>query len=456
MAIISQSPATGEVFAKFSELSVEELEQKLVLAQNTFLAWRQTDFIQRAGLMKKVAIKLREQKNDLAILMAQEMGKVLKAGQGEIEKCALVCDYYADNAEKFLAQENIATEVKESFVRFDPIGPVLAVMPWNFPFWQVFRFAAPALMAGNVGLLKHASNVPRCALAIENIFVECGFPAGAFQTLLVGSGVVEKIVSDDRVAAVTLTGSEYAGSQVAAAAGKALKKSVLELGGSDPFIVLADADLPGAIKAAALARMQNNVGQSCIASKRFIVEESVAAEFTAGLVKEFSALKVGDPMLPDVNVGPLVNETALKEIDNQVQRTLSMGAKLEFGGQRVGEVGYFYLPTVVSGVTPQMPLCSEEVFGPVAPIVIVKNSEEAMVIANNSAYGLGATIWTNDLDKAKKMAAKIESGSVYINGAMKSDVRLPFGGIKKSGFGRELGSYGIREFVNIKTVVVEK
>lgn len=456
MPIISQSPATDEVFARFDELTSDELEGKLISARSAFLNWRKTNFEERAVLMKKVAVKLREQKNDLAVLMAQEMGKVLKAGQGEIEKCALVCDYYADNADKFLAQENIVTEAKESFVRFDPIGPVLAVMPWNFPFWQVFRFAAPALMAGNVGLLKHASNVPRCALSIEKIFTECGFPDGVFQTLLVGSSVVEKIISDDRVAAVTLTGSEYAGSQVAAAAGKALKKSVLELGGSDPFVVLADADLPGAIKAAAIARMQNNVGQSCIASKRFIIEEAVAAEFTAGLVKEFSVLKVGDPLTPETNIGPLVNENALKEIDRQVQTTLAMGAKLEFGGNRVGEVGHFYLPTVVSGVTQEMPLCAEEVFGPVAPVIVVKNSDEAIAVANNSAYGLGATIWTTNLDKAKKMAAQIESGAVYINGAMKSDVRLPFGGIKKSGFGRELGSYGIREFVNVKTVVIEK
>ncbi|MBI5221667.1 MAG: NAD-dependent succinate-semialdehyde dehydrogenase [Candidatus Magasanikbacteria bacterium] len=456
MAIISQSPATGELFAQFAELSSTELEKKLATTLSTFLIWRQTSLEERAGLMKKAAIKLREQKNSLAILMAEEMGKILKAGQAEIEKCASVCDYYADNAAKFLAPENIATEAKESFVRFDPLGAVLAVMPWNFPFWQVFRFAAPALMAGNVGLLKHASNVPRCALAIEKIFVDCGFPSGTFQTLLVGSGAVEKIVADDRVAAVTLTGSEFAGSQVAASAGKALKKCVFELGGSDPFIVLADADLVGAVKAATTARMQNNVGQSCIASKRFIVEESVVAEFTAGLVKEFSVLKIGDPLAEDTNVGPLVNENALKEIDDQVQKTLSMGAKLEFGGARVGEVGNFYLPTVVSGVTKGMPLYEEEVFGPIAPIIVVKNADEAIEIANSSVYGLGATIWTANLDKAKQMATQLESGSVYINGAMKSDVRLPFGGIKKSGFGRELGSYGIREFVNVKTVVIEK
>ncbi|MCX6780403.1 MAG: NAD-dependent succinate-semialdehyde dehydrogenase [Candidatus Magasanikbacteria bacterium] len=456
MAIISQSPATGEVFAQFNELNSEDIEQKLSLATSAFVSWRQTGMSERASLMKKVATKLREQKEELAVLMAQEMGKVLKAGQGEIEKCASVCDYYADNADKFLAPDVIATQAKESFVRFDPLGPVLAVMPWNFPFWQVFRFAAPAIMAGNVGLLKHASNVPRCALKMEEIFSECGFPVGVFQTLLIGSGAVEKIILDDRIAAVTLTGSEFAGTQVASAAGKALKKCVLELGGSDPFIVLADADIPGAIQAAVTARMQNNVGQSCIASKRFIVEESVAAEFTAGMVKAFSEFKVGDPMDADTNVGPLVNESALKEIDNQVQRTLAMGAKLEFGGSRVGEVGIFYLPTVVSGVKQGMSLCDEEVFGPVAPIIVVKNSQEAIKIANDSPYGLGATVWTADLDKAKEMAVQLESGSIYINGAMKSDVRLPFGGIKKSGYGRELGSYGIREFVNVKTVVIEK
>lgn len=456
MAIISKSPATGEVFAQFDELISDQLEQKLVLARSAFLSWRQTGLEERAVLMKKVAVKLREQKKELAVLMAQEMGKILKAGEAEVEKCASVCDYYGDNAAKFLAQEIIATEAKASFVRFDPLGPILAVMPWNFPFWQVFRFAAPALMAGNVGLLKHASNVPRCALAIEEIFTACDFPIGVFQTLLVGSSAVENIILDDRVAAVTLTGSELAGSQVAATAGKALKKSVLELGGSDPFIVLADADLAGAIKAAAVARMQNNVGQSCIASKRFIVEESIAALFTAGLVAEFATLKVGDPLTPDTNVGPLVNKQAVEEIDKQVQKTLSLGAKLELGGEKIGAVGCFYSPTVVSGVTKGMPLYDEEVFGPIAPIIVVKNSDEAIAIANSSVYGLGATIWTSDLAKAQSMAAQLESGSVYINGAMKSDVRLPFGGIKKSGFGRELGSYGIKEFVNIKTVVVEK
>lgn len=456
MAIISKSPATGEIFAQFNELTSEQLEQKLSLARSAFLSWRQIDLEERAVLMKKAAVKLRDQKKELALLMAQEMGKILKAGEAEVEKCASVCDYYADNAAKFLAQETIATQAKASFVRFDPLGPVLAVMPWNFPFWQVFRFAAPALMAGNVGLLKHASNVPRCALAIEEIFTACDFPIGVFQTLLVGSSAVENIILDDRVVAVTLTGSELAGSQVAATAGKALKKSVLELGGSDPFIVLADADLTGAIKAAAVARMQNNVGQSCIASKRFIVEESVAALFTAGLVAELSALKVGDPLAPDTNVGPLVNEQAVEEIDKQVQKTLSLGAKLELGGKKIGAVGCFYSPTVVSGVIKGMPLYDEEVFGPIAPIIVVKNSDEAIAIANSSVYGLGATIWTSDLAKAQSMAAQLESGSVYINGAMKSDVRLPFGGIKKSGFGRELGSYGIKEFVNIKTVVVEK
>lgn len=456
MAIISQSPATLEVFEEFDEITEDELENKLAKSHTTFLEWRKTSFEYRAQLMHKAADILREQKIDLAILMAQEMGKVLKFGEGEIEKCAGVCDYYADNAQSILSMELIPTDSKESFVQFDPLGPVLAVMPWNFPFWQVFRFAAPALMAGNVGLLKHASNVPRCALAIEKIFVQSGFPIGAFQTLLIGARRVESVISDDRVVAVTLTGSELAGSQVAAAAGKALKKSVLELGGSDPFIVLADADLDKAIESAAAARLQNNVGQSCIAAKRFIVAESVAAEFTAGLVKKFSNLKIGNPLHADTQVGPLVSEQSLEGIESQVKKSIALGAKLECGGKRVGEVGYFYEPVVLSNVQKGMPVFDEEVFGPVAPVITFTNLAEAIDVANDCQYGLGSTIFSSDIELAKILAGQIESGAVFINGAVKSDARLPFGGIKKSGFGRELGSYGIKEFVNIKTVVINE
>lgn len=456
MSIISQSPATLEVFQEFNEITDGELEAKLVNAHTTYLEWKKTSFEYRANLMRRAGELLLEQKNELAILMAQEMGKVLKYGVGEVEKCASVCHYYADNAQIFLVPEIIPTESKESFVRFDPLGPVLAVMPWNFPFWQVFRFAAPALMAGNVGLLKHASNVPRCALAIEKIFVQSGFPVGAFQTLLIGARRVESVINDDRVVAVTLTGSELAGSQVAAAAGKALKKSVLELGGSDPFIVLADADLEKAIESAAAARLQNNVGQSCIAAKRFIVAESVADDFTVGLVKKFSNLKIGNPLETETQVGPLVSQQSLGEIESQVQKSIALGAKLECGGKRVGEIGYFYEPVVLSNVKKGMPVFDEEVFGPVAPVIIFKDIDEAIKMANDCQYGLGSTIFTSDIELAKILAGQIESGAVYINGAVKSDVSLPFGGVKKSGFGRELGSYGIKEFVNIKTVVINK
>ena len=456
MAIISQSPATGEVFKEFAEISDSDLENKLATAQSAFGQWKKTSFAERAEKMRKAAEILRARKNELAILMAKEMGKVVKHGEGEIEKCASVCEYYADNAAKFLSVENIASDYTESFVRFDPIGAVLAVMPWNFPFWQVFRFAAPALMAGNVCLLKHASNVPQCALAMEEIFLQSGFPVGAFQTLLVGAGRVEKIILDDRIVAVTLTGSELAGSQVAATAGKAIKKTVLELGGSDPFIVLADADLEKAIDCAVVARLQNNAGQSCIAAKRFIVDESVADKFTAGLVAKFKDMKIGDPLQADTQVGPMVSLKSLQEIHSQVEKSIALGAKLECGGKQFGEVGSFYEPTVLSGVTKGMVVFDEEVFGPVAPVIVFKNEDEALALANDCRYGLGASVFTRDLDKAKYMASQIESGAVFINGAMKSDSRLPFGGIKKSGYGRELSHYGIREFVDIKTVVVDK
>jgi len=455
MAIISQSPATGEVFAKFDELTDSQIEEKLALAADTYLSWKKTSFEQRAELMRVAAEKIRLQKNELAKIMAEEMGKVVKFGLSEVEKCAAVCEYYAENAEQFLGREDIATGAKESFVRFDPIGPVLAVMPWNFPLWQVFRFAAPALMAGNVGLLKHASNVPRSALAIEKIFIDAGFPTGAFQTLLVGASKVEKIILDSRVAAVTLTGSESAGMQVAATAGRALKKCVLELGGSDAFIVLADADLEKAAKTAVAARLQGNTGQSCIASKRFIVVKEAAKEFTEKMVAEFSKLKVGDPLDPTVDVGPMYAESGLVAIEDQLQKTLALGGVLECGGNRPFESGSFIVPAVVSKVRKGMPMYDEETFGPLAPIIEVENADEAVAVANGSDYGLGGTIFTADMELAKKMAAQMETGTIYINGQMKSDSRLPFGGVKKSGYGRELSSFGIREFVNIKTVVVE-
>ncbi len=454
MPIISTDPATGQIVKEFAELSKSELESKLELASIAYAKWRQTTYNERGILLRSASKLLRERAHELADLMTLEMGKITAAGLAEIEKCAVTCDYYADNAADFLGAIIIDTGMNENYVRYDPIGPVLAIMPWNFPFWQVFRFAAPAIMAGNVGLLKHASNVPQCAMAIEDIFIKSGFPAGVFQTLLVSSAEVDGIISDDRIAAVTLTGSEAAGSQVAASAGKAIKKSVLELGGSDPFIVLKDADLRLAAKVAAQARMQNNAGQSCIAAKRFIVEQEVVDEFVSFLADEFKALTIGHPSEATTQVGPLATEQILTTVSSQVVDSINNGAKLICGGARFGSAGYFYQPTILTNVVAGMPAYDEEVFGPVAAVITVKNNEEAIIVANSSPYGLGASIFTADITAAKEMAGKIESGAVFINGMVRSDPALPFGGVKKSGYGRELGSFGIKEFVNIKTVVV--
>jgi succinate-semialdehyde dehydrogenase/glutarate-semialdehyde dehydrogenase len=455
MALRSINPATLEVIKEIDELSDEQVKQKIDLAQKTFKTWRNVPIGKRAELMKRAADHLRITKDRYGKLMSQEMGKTAAAATAEVEKCATACDFYAENAEKFLTPEVIATDASESFVRFDPIGPVLAVMPWNFPFWQVFRFAAPALMAGNVGLLKHASNVQLSAQAIEETFLAAGFPEGAFLNLAIGSAKVEAVIRDPRVKAVTLTGSEYAGSQVAKQAGEEIKKTVLELGGSDPFIVLADADADAAVSAAVTARMQANAGQSCIAAKRFIVHQDVAEAFTGKLVKAVEALVVGDPLDAKTDVGPLATEQILKDIERQVYESVTRGAKVLTGGKRPKLGGYYYLSTVLNNLTDDMPVLSEEVFGPVLPVRVVKDDAEAVQVANGSAYGLGATIFSQDIAKAKKLAAQIESGSVFINNPVKSDARLPFGGVKKSGYGRELSHYGIKEFVNIKTVWVK-
>lgn len=454
MAIVSQNPATEEIIKEFAALTSEEVEQKISRAHRASAQWKSTSLAERSALMRTVAQTLRQRSREFAALMTVEMGKITPAGLAEVEKCAITCEYYADNAEAFLQEEPTKTDASESYVRFDPIGIVLAVMPWNFPFWQVFRFAAPALMAGNVGLLKHASNVPQCALAIEEIFLSSGFPEGVFQTLLVPGASTDAIIRDDRVAAVTLTGSESAGSQVAATAGKMIKKTVLELGGSDPFIVLEDANLERAAQIGVQARLQNNVGQSCIAAKRFIVHEAVAERFTQLLAEQFQSLIIGNPLESTTQVGPMASAQMLETIISQVQNSIAKGAVVACGGKRWGEKGFYYEPTVLTNVTAGMPVYDEEVFGPVAPIIVTKSKEEAVAIANSSPYGLGATVFTESIATAKEMARKIESGAVFINGMVRSDQRLPFGGIKKSGYGRELGSYGIREFVNIKTVVV--
>lgn len=454
MAIQSKNPATLEIIKNFEEINDNVLEQKISNAQEAFLSWRETSFEERSKLMHEHAKYLRSHADELATLASLEMGKTKTAGLTEIEKCAFVCDYYADNAASILANEKIDSPAKENYASFEPLGVILAVMPWNFPYWQVYRFAAPALMAGNIGLLKHASNVPQCAEAIENAFMQSGFPKNVFQNLFINSAKVEKVIRDKRIMAVTLTGSENAGRSVASIAGDEIKKTVLELGGSDPFIVFADADINKAAENAMIGRMQNNAGQSCISAKRFIVDSSIKEKFTNALVNNFKKLVVGNPLLPETNVGPLANEQGLLEVERQVNESVKKGAKILSGGKRVGDKGYFYEPTILDNVTKGMPVYDEEVFGPVAPIIVVNSEEEAIRIANDTPFGLGSTIFTNDIEKAKKLAKKIEAGNVFINGFVRSDPRTPFGGIKRSGYGRELSEYGIKEFVNIKNVYI--
>ena len=451
MPIATVNPSTGETLETFDPHSPAEVERRLALAASTFVEWRRVPMDERARRMRRAGEILDERKQEYGRLMTVEMGKPVGPGVAEAEKCALACRFYAEHAAEFLAPERVDTDASESMVRYDPIGAVLAVMPWNFPFWQVIRFAAPALMAGNVGLLKHASNVPRCALALERIFRDAGFPEGAFQVLLVGSDAVAKLIEDPRIAAVTLTGSEAAGASVGAAAGGQIKKTVLELGGSDPFIVMPSADLAKAADTAARARTINN-GQSCIAAKRFIVHERVAAEFERLFVEKMKSLKVGDPLDPKTEIGPLATPAIRDEVHDAVRRSVAAGARLALGGEPQPGRGNFYPPTVLADVPPDSPAANEEIFGPVAALFRVRDASEAIAIANSSRYGLGASAWTNDPAERDRFAAEIESGSVFINGMVKSDPRLPFGGVKKSGYGRELSVQGIREFVNVKTV----
>jgi succinate-semialdehyde dehydrogenase/glutarate-semialdehyde dehydrogenase len=447
----SVNPCNGKVLRSYDEHSDADVSGIRARASGAATSWREVPFAQRALLMRRAAADLRDRREEHARLMTEEMGKTFAAARAETDKCALCCDYYAEHAEAFLSPEVVATDATRSLVRYDPLGPVLAVMPWNFPYWQVFRFAAPALMAGNVGLLKHASNVPGCALAIEEVFRRAGFPGGCFQTLMIGSRAVEGIIRDEVVKAVTLTGSEPAGVAVASAAGACLKKTVLELGGSDPFVVLEDADIASAAKVAAQARCINN-GQSCIAAKRFIVVEAAAEAFEDAFVRAMAALRVGDPMDPDTDVGPMAREDLLAELHDQVERSIKAGAVLRLGGKRLEGPGAFYPPTVLTGVRPGMPAFDEETFGPVAAVIRAKDEADAVALANRSPFGLGASLWMGDPARGEALARSIESGSVFVNGPVKSDPRLPFGGIKRSGYGRELSAFGIREFVNIKTV----
>ncbi len=451
MPMVSINPADGKVLKEYNELTKEQIDEIIGKSHNAFTSWKKTDMAERKDLMLKAASILRSKSRKYGKILTSEMGKTIKQAIAEVEKCAWVCEYYAENSEQILKDEHIATDASESYVRFDPLGVVLAVMPWNFPFWQVFRFAAPALMAGNVGLLKHASNVPQSALAIEEVFMDAGFPEYTFKTLLIGSSQVNDVVNHSNVTAATLTGSEYAGKKVAEACGNKLKKTVMELGGSDPFIVLEDADIDLAVETAVTARLINN-GQSCIAAKRFIVVDKVYDEFEQKFIARMESVKLGDPMNEETDLGPIAREDLLHELEDQVNRSVEAGAVLKTGGKRIECEGYFYPATVLSNVKKGMPAYSEEIFGPVASLIRAKDDTDAIRIANDSDFGLGAALFTNDTEKARILAGQIESGSVFINGLVKSDPRLPFGGIKLSGYGRELSHYGIKEFVNIKTV----
>ncbi len=454
MPIQTINPATGKVEKTFTEHTREEVFGMIDNVHDAFLKWRKTDFVTRSQLLKNAAQILRDRKEHYGKILTLEMGKPITQAMAEVEKCAWVCEYYAENSEKILSEEIITTDASESYVRFDPLGVILAVMPWNFPFWQVFRFAAPALMAGNVCLLKHASNVPMSALAIEEIFTSAGFPESTFKTLLLSSSKVEDVIKNPKIKAATLTGSELAGKHVAHTCGANLKKSVMELGGSDPFIILEDADIETAAKTAVTARLINN-GQSCIAAKRFIVVEKIYDEFEKKFVDEMKKINVGDPMELETELGPIAREDLLNELDEQVKQSVMKGATLLCGGKRIASEGFFYEPTILANLCKGMPAYDDEIFGPVASLIKAMDEEDAIGIANDSQFGLGASLWTSNISKAKELASKIESGSVFVNGMVKSDPRLPFGGIKNSGYGRELSHYGIKEFVNIKTVWIK-
>ncbi|BBA78828.1 succinate-semialdehyde dehydrogenase [cyanobacterium endosymbiont of Rhopalodia gibberula] len=455
MSIATINPTTRKTLKTFEPLTDSEIEAKLALADKTFKEYRKTTMAQRSRWLNNAADILEKDYREFAKLITIEMGKPIKEAIAETQKCALVCRFYAEKASEFLKDVPVATNASRSFVRYQPLGIILAVMPWNFPFWQVFRFAAPALMAGNVGILKHASNVPQCALAIEVILKAAKFPAGVFQTFLIEASQVEAVMADERVKAGTLTGSEPAGASFVSTAGKNIKKTVLELGGSDPFIVLDSADIEAAATAAVTARMINN-GQSCIAAKRFILVESVADRFEQLLVEKFQALKMGDPMSEEIDVGPLATPRILQDIDQQVKETVTKGAKILVGGQPDHDCpGNFYPPTILKNIPIDSPGYSDEFFGPVALLFHVEDINEAIELANSTVFGLGASGWTNNPAEQERLVEEIEAGCVFINGLVKSDPRLPFGGIKRSGYGRELSIQGIREFVNVKTIWIK-
>jgi succinate-semialdehyde dehydrogenase/glutarate-semialdehyde dehydrogenase len=456
MPIATTNPATGEVLTTFEALTDAEIDTRLEAAAQAFQTLRRTSFADRAGWMRAAADILDAEQDQIATMMTTEMGKTLASAKAEVAKCAKACRFYAEHAEQFLATEPAPADkvnATQAYVRYQPIGPVLAIMPWNFPLWQAMRFAAPALMAGNVGLLKHASNVPQTALFMQDLFTRAGFPDGSFQTLLIGAGQVEAILADDRVAAATLTGSEAAGRAVAEAAGRNLKKTVLELGGSDPFVVMPSADIAKAAKVATTARCQNN-GQSCIAAKRFIVHADVYDAFAAAFVENMTALAVGDPLDEGTDIGPLATEQGRDDVAGQVRDAVDKGAKVLCGGEPIDRPGWWYPPTVVAELSPEMEMYAQEVFGPVAGLYRVQSYEEAIEIANSTMFGLGSNAWTTDPDEQEAFVRDLEAGAVFINGMTTSYNELPFGGIKHSGYGRELSVQGIREFCNAKAVWV--
>lgn len=451
MSFATINPVDNQVVEKYREHSDKTVEVSIKTAQEAFLTWKKSAQPLRTKYLRSVAEVLRSDQEELAQLMTLEMGKPIKESRAEVEKCAWVCDYYADNARHFLKDEVVNTDASNSYISYEPLGIIFGIMPWNFPFWQVFRFAAPSLMAGNVILLKHAASVPQCAMAIEEVFRKANMDEGIFQSLLISNDRTQQVIEHPDVKAVTLTGSDRAGSAVAAMAGKHIKKTVLELGGSDPCVILEDANLKEAAKHAVKSRMQN-AGQSCIAAKRFIVVASVYDQFLKLITQEVAAIKVGDPMDESVGMGPLAREDLAKTVYKQIQRSVKKGATIAIGGDRPDREGAFVNPTILTGIKPGMPAFEEEIFGPVASVVVAKDTDEAITLANDTEFGLGASIWTEDIDRAARLARQINAGAVFINGIVKSDPRLPFGGINRSGFGRELSHHGIHEFVNIKTV----
>lgn len=450
----SINPATGKTIKLYKEFTALQIESVLKNSDKSFNEWRNVPFAKKARLFNKASEILKKNKEKYASFMVSEMGKPIRQAIAEVEKCALVCEYFASNAEGFLKEEAIKTDYQKSYVTFEPLGLILAIMPWNFPFWQVFRAAAPTLMAGNVMVLKHASNVSGCAIAIEKIFKEAGFQKGVFSTVLVKGSDTEKLIADKRIAAVTITGSTEAGKKVAEAAGRNLKKVVLELGGSDPFIILKDADIEKAASTATTSRLINN-GQSCIAAKRFIVEKTIYEKFKKLFVENFAKVKIGDPKKHETDLGPIAREDLMQQIETQVKASVDAGAKILIGGKRFGNKGYFYEATILDNVTPKVPAYYEEIFGPVASIIIAEDENDAIKITNDTVFGLGSSLWTKNIKKAEKLSKQINAGCVFINDMVKSDPRLPFGGIKESGYGRELSPYGIKEFVNIKTMVIK-